>query len=76
MVTLRENAGSDILGQQTVPIEVEVPPHQTRAILASMKFPNLPYNFTQHAWEYDVTEIRGSKGADWVTPTATPSPKP
>ena len=74
MVTLRENAGSDILGQQTVPIRVEVPPHQTRAIFAFIDFSNLP-QLTQHAWEYDVTEIRGSKGYD-DAPAVSPTPSP
>src|SRR4029077_17537916 len=61
MVTLREKADSDILGQGTWSIPVEVPPNQTRGIFTLIKFPDLPL-LRQHAWNYDVTEIHGSKG--------------
>jgi len=72
-VLLREKEGSqDILGQQTVQIRVEVPPHQTRAIHQTIYFDNPP-QVRQFAWTYAITEIRGGAG-DWVTPT--PSPKP
>jgi hypothetical protein len=66
IVTLREKEGSpDIVGQQTVLIRVEVPPHQTRAIRQTIYFDNLP-QLTQHAWECFISEIRGSKGYDDV----------
>jgi hypothetical protein len=73
-VLLREKEGSqDILGQQTVQIRVEVPPHQTHAFHQTVYFDNPP-QARQYAWTYAITEIRGSAGGDWVTPT--PSPKP
>jgi hypothetical protein len=73
-VLLREKEGSqDILSQQTVQIRVEVPQHQTRAFHQTVYFDNPP-QARQYAWTYAITEIRGSAGGDWVTPT--PSPKP
>jgi hypothetical protein len=91
MVTLRENAGSDILGQEkTAPIRVEVPSHQTRQFGTIICFPDLVY-ISQHAgWTYDVTEIRGSKGLSggpWedfapaggsepTAPAVSPTPSP
>jgi hypothetical protein len=66
IVTLREKEGSpDIVGQQTVQIRVEVPPHQTRAISETIYFYNSP-ELTQYAWGYFISEIRGSKGYDNV----------
>jgi hypothetical protein len=80
IVLLREKEGSqDILGQQTVQIRVEVPPHQTRAIHQTIYFDNPP-QVRQYAWTYVITEIRGSKGIEWLDDypvvTPTPSPKP
>jgi hypothetical protein len=80
ILTLREKEGSpDIVGQQTVQIRVEVPPRQTRAFGQTVYFDSSP-QLTQHAWEYFISEIRGSKGYDtWfdinapaVSPTASP----
>jgi len=79
---LREKEGSqDILGQQTVQIHVEVPPHQTRAIHQTIYFDNPP-QVRQYAWTYAITEIRGSKGGTWPghpidlsnLPDAAPTP--
>jgi hypothetical protein len=79
IVLLREKEGSqDILGQQTVQIRVEVPPHQTRAIHQTIYFDNPP-QVRQYAWTYAITEIRGSKGGEWLDEpvvSPTPSPKP
>jgi hypothetical protein len=61
MVTMRGKGLPDILGRHTVQIDVYVPANQTRGISTEIFFPNLP-EFTQPAWEYYVTEIRGSKG--------------
>jgi hypothetical protein len=62
IVTLREKEGSpDIVGQQTVQINVEVPPRQTRAINETIRFDNSP-QLTQHGWDYFISEIRGSEG--------------
>jgi hypothetical protein len=74
-VLLREKEGSqDILGQQTVQIRVEVPPHQTRAIHQTIYFDNPP-QVRQYAWTYAITEIRGSKGIDLSNlPDAAPTP--
>jgi hypothetical protein len=87
-VRLYENEdSSDILGETTTRITVEVPPHQARAINWPIYFGHLP-ELTQPAWKYDVTEIRGSKGYQWQDdPTVkdfdpdkflglTPTPKP
>jgi hypothetical protein len=60
-VQLREKESSDILGEQTVQIRVEVPPHQTRAINETIYFDNPP-QLTHYAWTYAITEIRGSGG--------------
>jgi hypothetical protein len=76
MVTLREKAGSDILGQGTWSIRIEVPPHQTRGIFTLIEFPDLPL-LRERVWNYDVTEIRGRKGMfDDLIPAVTPTPSP
>ena len=84
-VQLRGMEGSpDILGEKTVRIEVRVPPHQIREISRLIAFEDSPA-LTQAAWDYAITEIRGSKGYDFVPPppsaidpevSPTPSPKP
>jgi hypothetical protein len=61
LVNLLEKEPPDTVGEQTVEIRVEVPPHQTRAISQTVYFPNLP-QLKQPWWIYSVSEIRGSKG--------------
>jgi hypothetical protein len=65
VMTLREREGSpDILGQETVQINVQVPSHQTREINQDIYFTNAP-QLTQFTWGYYIAEIRGSKGQTW-----------
>ena len=77
LVLLREKEGSpDIVGEQTVEIRVEVPPHQTRAINQAIYFNNSP-QLTKFAWKYAIAEIRGSAGFDYLDePYVTPTPSP
>jgi hypothetical protein len=80
-VQLYEKEGSpDILREKTVRIEVRVPPHQIREISRLIAFEDSPA-LTQYAWDYAVTEIRGSKGKygdlfDMNAPAVSPTPSP
>ena len=61
---MREKGSPDILGQVTAEVTVDVPAHQTREISKQILFFNLP-EIKEPQWEYYVTEIRGSKSANW-----------
>jgi hypothetical protein len=69
-VRLHEKEGSsDILGEETVQIPVYVPPHQTRAINATLNFGAAP-KLTEYALTYAVIEIRGGIKYLSTDPTA------
>jgi hypothetical protein len=69
-VRLHEKEGSsDILGEETVQIPVYVPPHQTRAINATLNFGAAP-KLTEYALTYAVIEIRSGIKYVSTDPTA------
>jgi hypothetical protein len=64
MVRLYEKEGlPDILGEETLQINVGVPPHQTRAIGSPISLDDSP-QLAQYALKYAITEIRGSTKKD------------
>jgi hypothetical protein len=64
-----KEGSSDILGEETVQIPVYVPPHQTRAINATLNFGAAP-KLTEYALTYAVIEIRGGIKYVSTDPTA------